>query len=170
MDIFRLFLLYWHIEYQTNLTDDQIGQCLRENVLTGFVVGFTIYTRKPYIGSFTPQGFSVRRVRSRSAPRGSLAPSVTGTYGMRDGKMVVTLSVRPHPILLAIFILFAASAMFFWVLAILEVYQTWDITLAANPSCTLAFVYGLPWLIFRIQCGADLRFWKQALHLQEIVR
>jgi hypothetical protein len=165
MDIFRLLLPYWRIECQTDLTYDQIGQCLLENVITGF----SFYSRKPYYGSFTPQAFSVRRPWSKFK-KISLAPSVRGKYAMRDGKMAVTLSVRPHPIWLTIFVLFVSQGLVYWVAVFPEVYRTWDISLLLRGFFPLAIVYAFPWLLFRAQCGADLRFWKQALQLREIAR
>jgi hypothetical protein len=163
MDMFRLLLPYWRIDYQTDLTYEQIGQRLLENVLTGF----SLYSRKPYYGSFTPQGFSVRRPWGRFKTT-SLAPSVKGSYGVRNGTMVVTLSVTPHPIWVTLFVLFVAQGIVYWLGVFPKMYQTWDISLLFRGLIPLAIVYGLPRRIFQSQCSVDLRFWSQTLQLREI--
>lgn len=165
MDIFRLLLPYWRSEYQTDLTYEQIGHCLLENVITGF----RLYSRKPYYGTLTAQGFSVRRTWGKFKQT-SLAPSVKGTYGMRNGTMVVTLSVTLHPVWVTLFVLFVAQGIGYWAIVLPKVYQTWDVSLLSSGFIPLAIAYGLPRLLFPAQSSVDLRFWTQTLQLRELAK
>lgn len=163
MDIFRLLFPYWRSEYQTDLTYEQIRHCLVENVITGFV----LYSPKPYYGTLTAQSFSVRRTWGKFK-QASLAPSVNGTYGMRNGAMVVTLSVTLHPIWVILLLLFVAQGIGYWAIILPKVFQTWDISLLFSGFIPLAIAYGLPRLLFPAQRSVDLRFWTQILQLREL--
>ena len=74
-DIQRIFLPYWEVEGWTDLSYEQIGQCLEANVVSGF----NLFDPRFYYGQFTPQGFSARRKHSRMK-KASLAPTVSGRY------------------------------------------------------------------------------------------
>jgi hypothetical protein len=156
-------LPYRQIDYQTDLTPDQISQCLTENVITGF----TIYSKKPYYGGFTPYSFSVRKTSSNFKQQG-LGPSVEGRYRISNGKMLVTLRLRPHTVWLVALCLFGFPILLFTILGITEFFKTGDVTVLLNMLFPALVLYGVFWIIFQVQSSADLRFWEYTLQLQEL--
>lgn len=155
-------LPFRQLNYQTELTADVIGQRLTDNVITGF----SFYSTKPYYGSFTPYGFSVRKTSSNFKKQG-ISPSIDGMYRASQGKMLVTLSIRPHMVWFVALFLLCFPFVFFIILAIPEVFRTGDITILVNTLFPAVFVYGIFWLIFQVQCSSAIRFWEQILQLEQ---
>ena len=164
-DIERFLLPYWELEGWTDLNYEQIGQLLQANVITGF----SFFSPQLYYGTFTPQGFSVRRTYGRFKKQ-SLSPTVSGQYGLRaDGAMAVTLRVAPHPVLRGLFAFFVVGGILIWLPGLLvEVFRTWDFNLLAGGLFPLAAIYLPGWFIFRLVCNADLRFWQNLLRVREV--
>ncbi|GAB3951268.1 hypothetical protein GCM10028805_31040 [Spirosoma harenae] len=157
------FLPYRYLNYQTDLTPDQIGQRLRDNVITGF----TLYSEKPYYGTFTPYSFSVRKTSSRIKKQ-SMAPSIAGSYNHIDGKTIVTLDVRPSPPVIIAFSVFGIPLMLFVFACISEFFKTEDIAVLVNGLIPLAILYGILWIIFQAQSSSDIRFWEYTLALRQL--
>ena len=155
-------LPYRHIDYQTDLTTDEIGQRLTENVITGF----SLYSKKLYYGGYTPYSFSVRKTSSNFKPQG-VSPNVDGTYRISNGKMRVTLSLRPHTIWFIVLFVLGFPSVFFVVLAIPEFFKTGDIGIVLNGLFPALVVYGIFWIIFQMQSSSAIRFWEHTLQLQK---
>ncbi|QDK82772.1 hypothetical protein EXU85_30855 [Spirosoma sp. KCTC 42546] len=151
------------LTYQTDLTSEQISQRLTENVITGF----SLYSKKPYYGGFTPYSFSVRKTSSNIKKQG-LGPSIDGTYKRSNGKLLVTLSLRPHTAWIVGLCLFGFPLVMFAVLGITEVLKTGEIAVLLNCLFPAIVLYGVFWLIFQIQSSSDIRFWEHTLQLEPV--
>ena len=158
-----VLLPYRQFDYQTNLTPEQIGQRLSENVITGF----TLYSSKPYYGDITPYSFSVGKTSSKLKKQ-SLGPKLEGTYRYDAGKMRVTISVRPHTIWLITLFLFAFPISMFTIRGLTEIFKTGDIALLLNLLFPSLCLYGVFWVIFQSQSNADIRFWEHTLQLERL--
>ena len=161
--MFAALLPFRQLTYQTDLTPEQISQRLTENVITSF----SFYSKKPYYGGFTPYSFSVRKTSSNFKKQG-LGPSVDGTYKNSNGKMLVTLSLRPHTAWIITLFLFGFPLVMFVLLGIPEFFKTGEIVILFNSLFPGMVLYGIFWFIFQIQSSADIRFWEHTLQLEEI--
>ncbi|MVM39288.1 hypothetical protein GO730_19850 [Spirosoma sp. HMF3257] len=161
--MFDALLPFRQLTYQTELSADQIGQRLSDNVITGF----SFYSKKPYFGSFTPYSFSVQKTSSNFKQQG-ISPSVDGMYRISNGNMLVTLSIRPNTVWVVALFLFAFPCVFFIVLAIPEVFRTGEIEILIQSLFPATLVYGIFWLIFQMQSSAAIRFWEQTLQLEKL--
>ncbi|MVM33085.1 hypothetical protein GO755_23795 [Spirosoma sp. HMF4905] len=161
--MFDALLPFRQLTYQTELTSDQIGQRLTENVITGF----SFYSKKPYYGSFTPYSFSVRKTSSNFKQQG-LGPSIDGTYRISNGKMLVSISIRPHTIWIISLFVFSFPIVMFVAAGIPEFFKTGDIAILLNSLFPALFLYGIFWLIFQMQSSAAIRFWEQTLQLDKL--
>jgi hypothetical protein len=161
--MFAALLPFRQVTYQTDLTPDQIWQRLTENVITGF----TFYSKKPYYGSFTPYSFSVRKTSSNVKKQG-LGPSIEATYRTRNGKMLVTISLRPHTAWIVTLVLFGFPLVMFVALGIPEFFKTGDIAVLLNSLFPGMVLYGVFWFIFQMQSSSDIRFWEHTLQLERI--
>jgi len=159
--MFSTLLPYRQIDYQSELTPEQISQRLTENVITGF----SLYSQKPYYGEFTPYSFSVRKTSS-SVKKQGMGPSVDGTYRISNGKMLVTLSLRPHTAWIVALSLFGFPILLFILRAIPEFFKTGDLALLLNILFPAMVLYGVFWIVFQVQSSADIRFWEYTLQLQ----
>jgi hypothetical protein len=158
-----MILPYRRIDYQTDLSPDQISQCLTENVITGF----SFYSRKPYYGSVTPYSFSVRKTSSNVKKQG-ISPSVDGTYRTSNGKVLVTLSICPHMVWIVALFLFGFPFVLFMTLAICEFFKTGELAILLNSLFPAMVLYGIFWIVFKRQSSSDIRFWEHTLQLREI--
>lgn len=163
--MFSALIPFRQLTYQTDLTPEQISQRLTENVITGF----SLYSQKPYYGGFTPYSFSVRKTSSNFKKQG-LGPSIDGSYKNSNGKIVVTLSLRPHTVWIIFLFLFSFPLAMFVISGIAEVFKTGELTILLNCLFPITFLYGVFWLIFQIQSSSDIRFWEHTLQLEEIHR
>lgn len=154
---------YRQQEYQTDLTANQIGQCLTEQVITGF----SLFSNKPYYGDVTAYSFSVRKTSSK-IKKESLSPSIEGVFSQHNGETSVTLHVRPHPLVIVVFGLLFFPLLLLLVLGIPEFFKTGDIAMIANSLVPMFFLYGIFWLIFQIQSSAAIRFWEYTLQLRAL--
>lgn len=161
--MFSALLPARQIEYQTDLTPDQINQRLTESVITSF----TIYSKKPYYGGYSPYGFSVRKTSS-NFKRESISPSVEGSYRTGNGNVLVTLRLRPHTIWVIALFLFGFPFGLFLLFSISAFFRTGDIEALFSGLFTIAFFYGIFRVIFKIQSDSDIRFWEQRLELQPL--
>ena len=156
-------LPFRQINYQTDLTPDQISQRLTENVITSF----SFYSKKPYYGGFTPYSFSVRKTSSNFKKQG-LGPNVDGFYRASNGKMMVTLNLRPHTIWLVVLFLFGFPIVIFMVMGIPEVFKTGEPAILLNIIFPALVLYGIFQIVFQIQSSADILFWEHTLQLQKV--
>ena len=156
--IFSTLLPFRQTSYQTDLTLEQIGQRLADTILTGFSI-------KPYYGDFTAYSFSVRKVSSRFKKQ-SLSAGVDGTFRATNGKTIVTLSLKPHPVWLVAMALMGFPLALFLFLGIGEFLKTWDIAVIVNSIMPVFFLYGTFWFIFQAQVSSNTQFWEHMLELQ----
>lgn len=156
-------LPFRQLTYQTDLTPEQISQRLAENVITGF----SLYSKKPYYGGFTPYSFSVRKTSNNFKKQG-LGPSIDGTYRTSNGKQLVTLSLRPHTVWIITLFLFGFPLVLFMALGIPEVFKTGNLAILLNILFPVLVLYGIFWLIFQIQSSSDIRFWEYTLQLEPV--
>ena len=159
--MFTTLLPFRQTSYQTDLTPEQIGQRLADSILTGF----SIYSPKPYYGDFTAYSFSARRVSSRFKKQ-SLGASIDGTFRATNGKTIVTLSLKPHPVWLVTMALMGFPLALFLFLGIGEFLKTWDIAVIVNSIMPVFFLYGVFWFIFQAQVSSNTQFWEHMLELQ----
>lgn len=152
---------YRQLEYQTDLTVNQIGQCLTEQVITGF----SLFSNKPYYGDVTAYSFSVRKTSSKFKKE-SLSPRIEGVFKSHNGETAVRLHVRPHPLVIGVFGILFFPLLLLLVLGIPELFRTGDIAMIANSIVPMFFLYGIFWLIFQIQSSSAIRFWEYTLQLR----
>ncbi|QHV99554.1 hypothetical protein [Spirosoma endbachense] len=155
-------LPYRQINYQTELTPDQIRCYLSEHVITGF----SFYSHKPYYGDFTTYSFSVRKVSSKIKKQ-SFAPSIEGMYKSSKGKTLLSLSLSPSPVLIVAFLLFAFPLALFLFFSVSEFFKTGDLNIVISGLMPIVVWYGIFWLIFQMQSSTDIRFWVHILDLRE---
>lgn len=153
-------LPYQKISYQTDLTPGQIQQRLSENVITGF----SLWSDKPYYGSYSNYDFSVRKTYSRLKKQ-SISPTINGSYKASDSKTFITLIVVPHPVLIIGLFLFSFPLIMFMIAGLQEFIRTWDVVVLFNCFVPIFVLYGLFWGIFQYQSNASLRFWEHTLSL-----
>ncbi|GAB4029878.1 hypothetical protein [Spirosoma gilvum] len=156
------FLTYRQLSYHTDLTPEQIGQRLSENVITGF----TFYSHKPYYGDFTPYSFSVRKAGSKFKKE-SMSPTVEGSYRNLDGTTNVMINIKPSPVLIITFFVFAIPLTLFVFVSITEFFRTLNLAVLVSGFVPLAILYGIIWLIFQSQSRADILFWEYTLALRQ---
>lgn len=151
----------YQIDYQSELTPEQIGQCLTKNVITGF----SLFSRIPYYGNYTAAGFSVRKTSSQFKKE-SLRPKVTGSYRMSNGHVLVRLTLEPHPFLLGGYLVLMTLLGLLLVAIVPDVLQTGELDLLRNALVPAAILYGAFRLLFEVQSRADIRFWEYTLQLR----
>ncbi len=149
------------IEYHTELNPDQIGHCLSETVLTDF----SLFSRKPYYGSFTEASFSVQKTSSRFNQQG-LSPRIEGRYSIHNGSVGVTLRLQAHPFLIGVLVVLGLPLVLFLCIVVPEVLTTGEIDLLLNGLVPAVVLYAAFRVLFFVQTRSDIRFWEQALQLR----
>lgn len=149
--------------YATELTQEKINERLAENIMTNF----TFHHEKSYHGEFTPTRFSVRKISSRFKKR-SVNPTVEGTFANFDGRMHVTLHLRPHTIWLFALGILSISFAFCLVFAIPELMKTGSPEILLTGLIPTLLIYLFFRVIFFIQSSTDIYYWEHILQLKEI--
>ena len=149
--------------YATELTQEKIRERLAENIMTGP----NFHNEKSYHGDFTPTHFSVRKISSKLKKRG-VNPTVEGTFADVDGKLHVTLQLRPHVIWLVVLGILTVLFTFCLVLSVPQIIKTGSPAILLTGLIPSLLIYGFFRVIFFIQSSTDIYFWEHILQLKEI--
>lgn len=151
----------YQIDYQSELTPEQIGQRLTENVITGF----SLFSRVPYYGNYTASSFSVRKTSSQFKKE-SLCPRVDGSYWMNNGHVLVRLTLQPHPVLVGGYLLLMTLLGLLLVAVAPDVLLRGELDQLLNALLPAVITYGAFRLLFDLQSRADIHFWEHTLQLR----
>jgi hypothetical protein len=157
------FLPFRETDYTSDLSPAEIEARLQENVITGF----SVYSKKPYYGSYSSYGFTARRVSNRFKKQ-SLSATVEGAFGLRDGETRMNLRMRPNPLLMAFFGVMCVPIALLVLAGLSEFFKTWDLALTLSGCVPAGVAYFIFCLIFYTQFNSAQRFREHALELQNI--
>ncbi len=149
--------------YTTELTQEKISERLAENIMTGF----TFHHEKSYHGDFTPTHFLVRKIDSKFKKR-TVNPIVEGRFADFDGRIHVTLHLRPHTIWWFILGTLGIFFAFCLVFAVPELMKTGSPQILLTGLIPTLLIYLFFRVIFFIQSSTDVYFWEHILQLKEI--
>lgn len=157
-----LLLPYRRKDYHTALTASEIGQQLAEHVITG--IG--LFSPKEYYGEYTTYSFTVRKVASRLKKQ-SLSPTVQGDFEERNGRTLVSLQIKPHPIWYVTYAALCLPLGLFLVINLSRAFTNGSFDEVFGGMVPFLIAYGIGWGIFQSGCGRNFRFWEHTLQLRE---
>ena len=154
---------YREHSFHTTLSENDVRAAVEKHAHLGQWDGM-LFKSKPYYGELSKGHFALRA--SGRFKKHSHAPTLLAWLEPDGHGLHVTLSLRPHPLLVALAILFVGSSAFFLMVNVWAFFGTWDISPAVMSSFILVLLAGVFALPYQLSAEKTLRFWIQELKLQ----
>lgn len=149
--------------YHTTLPEQEIRAAVEKNAHLGQWEGMLIKS-KPYYGELSAGYFTLRA--SGRFKKHSHSPSLIAWFSTAERDQRVELSLRPHPLLLALGVLFVGASAFFLLLNIFRFFGNWDIAPIFMSSFIVAIMVALFVMPYHTAAEKTLRFWIRELKLE----
>ena len=149
--------------FHTTLPEQEIRAAIEKNAHLGQWDGMLIKS-KPYYGEISTGYFMLRA--SGRFKKHSHSPSLIAWFNPVERGQRVELSLKPHPLLLALAILFVGASAFFLLLNIFSFFGTWNIAPVFMSSFIVAIMVALFVLPYHTTAEKTVRFWIRELKLE----